>query len=329
MDNYREKFMPFDDLEALVLVANKKGEVVFANAAVKTILGYEPEELLNEGWWSLTAKQGNVVERKNLILDMLNGNQSIAIRHLYENPVQAKDGRVVWTQWTNKLTEDGYLVGIAQDITQKKELERKLQQKNQENELLLKEIHHRVKNNLQIIVSLLNLQFNTIEDGKVFDALSKSKERISSMALIHNRLYQSNNLATIEFGEYIGDLTQSISESYRPNQNIKLVSKHSDAVFSMDLAINLGLIITELVTNAYKHAFKSKKQGEIAVEIAELNNSRYRLVIKDNGDGMASNREKDTSSFGLELVDALVEQIDGTISVEAEDGVKYAIEFEN
>lgn len=318
-------FATFDDINAIILVANKEGMIVFANKAVKTILGYEPEEVLGDGWWRLTANDSELEERKIKTSALVKGDLDLKERHLFENSLKAKDNRLVWTRWTNTITEDGFLVGIAQDITEKKKLEKELIRKNSENELLLKEIHHRVKNNMQIISSFLNLQFSDFEDEKVKDALLKSKDRINSMALIHTKIYQSKELLSINFCEYIQSLTKAIEEGYSLNKNIRFKITDSNIVFEIDLMINLGLIITEIITNSFKHAFNELNEGIITIDLKKKVNS-YHLLISDNGKGLdLSNIEKNT--LGLDIVKALVEQINATIEINSQNGLKYSLKF--
>lgn len=319
-------FATLDDINAIILVADGDGNIVFANKAVKTILGYEPEEVLGDGWWKLTTNETVSDLRKSITGDIAKGVIGLEERHLYQNLLPTKDGRQVWAQWTNTRTEDGLLVGTAQDITEKKALEEELIRKNQESELLLKEIHHRVKNNLQIISSLLNLQLHGINDHRVHNALSKSKDRINSMALIHTKLYQSRNLATINFGEYINELVGSIVESYAQSGNIQCEVRHDGAVFDIDLSINLGLIITELISNSYKHAFIDRMDGLIQIDLSR-NGEKYQLVIADNGVGM-EHESNDPESIGLEIVKGLIEQINASVQISSNGGLRYEITFQ-
>ncbi|MFT4602865.1 MAG: PAS domain S-box-containing protein [Arenicella sp.] len=327
-DNSKQQFATLDDINAIVLVSDKNGQIIFANKAIKDILGYEPEELIGDGWWKLTTSKLDSKARKSATISLAKGESSLKDRHLYENALATKDGRLVWTQWTNTINAHGHLVGIAQDITQKKELERELIEKNKENELLLKEIHHRVKNNLQIISSMLNLQFNSIDDPRVREALDKSRNRINSMALIHSKIYLSKNLASIDFDDYMKELTRAIKSGYSFNEDIKLELKGLGVVFDIDLAINLGLILTELISNAYKHAFKESAEGRISIELKTLKFNKYQLIVEDNGEGIASKELHEQDTLGLEIVDALVEQINGTIETDSTSGLKYVITFE-
>jgi PAS domain S-box-containing protein len=321
-------YATLDDINAIILVSDQEGKIVFANKAVKEILGYNQEEILGDGWWTLTKSNLGATERKSSTISLAKGELSINERHLFENAIVAKDGRVVWTQWTNTINADGYLVGIAQDITIKKSLEAELIRKSNENELLLREIHHRVKNNLQIISSMLNLQFNSIDDPNVLEALNKSKNRINSMALVHSEIYLTKNLASIGFDEYLLGLVRAIEDSYYSGNKIKLVLNKSGATFGIDLTINLGLIINELITNSYKHAFTEIKDGIIDVQLIAIGENKYQLIVQDNGLGTDNNSlSNNQNSIGLEIVYALIDQINGTSEMESLNGLKYTITF--
>lgn len=325
-------YVTLNDINAIVLVADKNGKIIFVNEATKEILGYEPSELLGDGWWNLTHSNLDSSKRKSATISLAKGELNIKDRHLFENAITSKKGDIVWTQWTNTINSQGNLVGIAQDITQKKALEEELNKKNKENQLLLREIHHRVKNNLQIINSMLNLQFNAIDDPRVREALSKSKDRIHSMALIHEKIYVSNNMEALNFNDYLEDLANTIRRSYDFENKIKLVVKTTPAIFDIDLAINLGLITTELLTNAYKHAFThnlDNRDGTILVELKKQNTNTHILIIEDNGIGIdSSSIEEQSNSFGLEIVNALTDQINGKLITESNVGLKYVLQFE-
>lgn len=211
---------------------------------------------------------------------------------------------------------------------ERKIIEEAMKKSLSEKETLLKEIHHRVKNNLQIITSLLSLQFKNTKDESVNEAIAKSKDRINSMALIHTKLYRSNDLASIDFGTYLSELVYSISNSYSLNDKVECKVKSVITNFDIDLCINLGLIINELLTNAFKHAFIGQKSGNIKIELTKNKDELYQLIIADDGIGIPINQNIEIEqTLGLEIVNALTSQIDGTIDINSEKGVKYTIVF--
>lgn len=195
-----------------------------------------------------------------------------------------------------------------------------------EKETLLKEIHHRVKNNLQLVMSLLNIQAQK-ENQDVDGFLAVSKSRILSMALIHENLYQSENLNAVDFKEYIHNLTAIIINAYEiENTNIRLGIEMEEVYFDIQTAIPLGLIINELVSNAYKHAFVAKSSGCITIQLIPTG-THYELFISDNGVGM-DKKNNTKKTLGLQLVEELVFQIDGKLKVENNNGMHYSVEFQ-
>ncbi len=212
---------------------------------------------------------------------------------------------------------------IVRDITERKKAE-----EAQKNELLLKEIHHRIKNNLQVISSLLYLQSKNIKDSDVLEMFKDSQNRVRSMALAHEKLYLSKDMEKIDFGGYVRDLTNYLFQSYRINSNAVKLSIDADSVLlSMDTAIPCGFIINELITNSLKHAFPRGKKGEINVNFHSDNNT-LTLDISDNGVGIPKDLDlQDTDSLGLKLVTTLVEQIDGAIELNRAGGTEFKITF--
>jgi len=199
----------------------------------------------------------------------------------------------------------------------------------EEKEILLKEIHHRVKNNLQIISSLLYLQSHSINDKTAMDLLQESQNRIKSIGLVHEKLYQSENFARIDFKRYIYDLSSYLFSSYRININIVLLNINvGDMYLNINKAIPCGLIINELLTNALKHAFPPGSKGEISIKFYRENDKKLVLEIRDNGKGLPEglNIEK-LSSLGLKLVKNLVKQIDGELYLSGEKGTAFKITF--
>lgn len=198
-----------------------------------------------------------------------------------------------------------------------------------EKELLLKEIHHRVKNNLQVVTSLLNIQQRRINDPEAIEAIQESKNRVESMALIHKSLYQNNDLSNINSRDYIQQLVAYIFKTYSINQNI--ISYHLDVQtikMDMDTLIPLGLILNELVNNAIKHAFSEKEGGTISIIMKEQK-EKIMLQVSDNGIGMPDEQKlRNANSFGFKMVQAFVKKLNATLNILYENGTTLQIVFE-
>jgi PAS domain S-box-containing protein len=224
----------------------------------------------------------------------------------------------------SKVNED-----LRNEIGERKRAEEKINASLQEKVVLLREIHHRVKNNLQVISSLLNLQSGYIEDKKSLEIFRESQTRVRSMALIHEKLYQSKDLNKIEFSEYIESLIKDLFKSYNVDSDrIRLKSKLEGIYFEIDTAILCGLIINELVSNSLKHAFPSSRKGEVFIGLNKDNKNKYTLILKDNGVGFPSGLDfRKTESLGLQLVTTLTEQLGGTIELNNNGYTEFKIVF--
>ena len=216
------------------------------------------------------------------------------------------------------------------DITERIKADEQIRASLREKEVLLKEIHHRVKNNLQIIASLLKLQSKHGSDGKTGDVFQECQDRIRAMANVHSLLYRSSDFARINFRDYIRETTGELLRIYQKSPvNISLDTNAEEVMLSIDEAIPCSLIINELVTNAIKYAFTGSAQGEIRIELAETGHG-IRLLVKDNGIGFPPELNfRDTETLGLQLVTMLVKQLDGTIEQSVDSGTEYAILFEH
>jgi two-component sensor histidine kinase len=220
---------------------------------------------------------------------------------------------------------------LQKEITQRKQAEEKNHASLKEKEILLKEIHHRVKNNMQVISSLLKIQEKNTDDKKAKDVLKISQDRVRVMSTIHETLYQSDNLAKIELGSYLTKLATAILHSYQTNPGqIKLIINSEEIYISIGQASPLGLIINELITNSLKYAFPDNREGEINISVKKLQEKHIELIVMDNGIGFSnSSVNGNTIRFGHKLVSALVEnQLKGSISMGNNSGTKYTIKFE-
>jgi PAS domain S-box-containing protein len=222
------------------------------------------------------------------------------------------------------------IIGIEQDITERKAAEDKIKASLQEKELLLQEIHHRVKNNLQVISSLLRLQSRHINDPEALEIFKESQKRVSSIALVHEKLYQSEDMASINFADYIATLSRDIfSFSTNSSQNIKLNLDLEEHFLNIETAIPCGLIINELLTNSLKHAFPNGGNGEIYLGFHGKSNGIITITVADNGIGLSPNINiANPDTFGLQLVYFLKKQIKGNIDLDVDNGTCFKISFE-
>jgi len=249
--------------------------------------------------------------------------------------------------------EDGrpqMVVEFLRDITDRKEVEKTLQiaydqsliyaeqlkaeieeriRAGKEKEVLLREIHHRVKNNMQVVSSLLKLQSGSIEDKRFAEMLKESQGRIRAMALVHEKLYESKDLANIDFNEYIKYLVQTLFRSYAVNrEKIRLKLNIERVMLKIDKAIPCGLIINELILNSIKHAFADGDKGKIEVSLLFINENEVELAVSDNGIGVPEGIDFNNSrSLGLKLVNILTDQIDGKLYLDCSKGTKFKINF--
>ena len=197
-----------------------------------------------------------------------------------------------------------------------------------EKEQLLREIHHRVKNNMQIISSLLNLQTHNVKDKKFLSLITESRNRINSMALVHEMLYATTDFSTIKLKDYTETLCKSIYESYRkPDMNINFfIHIPSNVFLEIDVMIHLGMILNEIISNSLKYAFE-KNDGIISISLSQTG-STYNLLIADNGKGLPPDFEQEKhGNLGMQLIYMLTEQLDGVVNMEGKGGVTYKIEF--
>ncbi len=199
----------------------------------------------------------------------------------------------------------------------------------EEKDLLIKEVHHRVKNNLQIISSLLKLQSGKTQNPEILNSLKEAQDRINSMALLHQLLYRNNEVTRLMFDEYLADLIKQISSSFSTTaKNIRVESRLTELELDLDTAIPLGLITNELMSNAYKHAFCEIQGGTITVELSKLFKNTYLLKISDNGKGLPADFDiNNLHSLGLDIVSILADQISAELKIYNDHGANFEIHF--
>jgi PAS domain S-box-containing protein len=238
---------------------------------------------------------------------------------LWSSPVRNDEGEPV------------ALVGVARDITERKRAEEHIKTSLREKEVLLKEIHHRVKNNLQVISSLLSLQAEYLKDEAMVKIFRESQNRVKSMALIHEKIYQSRNLAEVDFGEYLRELATQLFRSYGiGTHGIFMNIKVDKVVLGVDRAIPCGIIVNELVSNALKYAFPEKAGGRVDITLHTNGEGEIVLTVRDDGVGLPPDIDFETSdSLGLMLVRMLSEQLQGEVKLEpGEPGTEFTLTFQ-
>jgi len=254
-----------------------------------------------------------------------------------------EQGKVVFDEERNPVR----MKGTVQDITERKRAEEALAKLEK---IRIKEIHHRIKNNLQVISSLLSLQAEKFSDTKILEAFKESQNRVASMALIHEELYKGNRIDTLDFSDYLRKLAADLFSSYNlRNDKIRLKIELEQVYLDMDTAIPLGIIVNEVVSNSLKHAFSNGREGEIGITLKkaenftvnkessgvengckEDNSLQYILRVTDNGKGIPEEIDFQTAdSLGFQLINILVEQIDGCIELRKDQGTDFTIRFSN
>jgi len=287
----------------------------YVSPAATAITGYTPEEHYADpalGYKLLLP------EDRPVLKDIVKGKIS--------NPVvlrwKRKDGQIIWTEQVNVPIYDdsGQLValeGIARDITERKLAEEALRQSLKEKEILMREIHHRVKNNMQVISSMLNMQSAQLQDPAARTAFKECQQRIKSMAMVHEKLYRSRDLSNVNFPDYLNNLAWNIfyDQQLEPDQ----VQLHLDIEpqnLNLNLAVPVGLILNELITNCFKHAFPQGRRGNLWIKFRKLPAGRFELRVKDDGVGFPRKLDlKKAETMGLVIINTLVEQIDGEIKL--------------
>lgn len=247
-----------------------------------------------------------------------------AIEEVYKSRQELEDRVIKRTSELARTNES-----LEKEIAERKEAEEKIRQSLKEKEILLKEVHHRVKNNLQIISSLFSLQSDSTKYRDPEEVFRQGQNRIKSMALIHEKLYQSSDLAKIDFSSYVSMLAGHLYRSYAVDPGkVRMKINVEKVNLDIDTAIPCGLILNELISNSFKHAFKAHDEGEISILMRQFEDGTCLLEIRDNGVGLPQEIELEKiDSLGLQLVDILVNQINGKLEIDTGHGTGFRITF--
>jgi PAS domain S-box-containing protein len=330
--------------EGICLIKAEDGTLVYANPKFEQMLGYEPGELAGQPV-SVINYKGETAEVQARVLDIMNhintcGEYSYEIRNV------SKDGTPLWCRATTSRFEHPVYgvvyVAVQADISEFKRAEAQakaaiqikatLQEKEaslREKEVLLQEIHHRVKNNLQIIDGLLQMQSRRTDNPQAAAILLESQHRVKSIALVHEKLYQSEDLAKINFSDYLHSLVSSLFDSYKTGSHrITRTIQVDNIELNIDTAIPCGLIVNELISNALKYAFPGDRDGEVRLDFHAQEPNQWVLSVKDTGVGIPEHIDiQKTRSLGLKLVRGFAAQLEGSVEITCSQGTLISINF--
>lgn len=318
----------FESAQEGIVMADMEGKILSVNSEFTRLFGYTREELLGRNVDEQVMPRKEFHEGHSITKKVADGENVN-----FEAIRQRKDGSLIHVSVLGSpIVVDGEVVAvyaIYRDITERKLSEEKIKAALREREVMLREIHHRVKNNMQIISSLLRLQSRQIKNKKILDIFNVGQNRIRSMALIHESLYQSKDLSRINFTDYVKRLTTHLFSMYRMGLERVQLKVNVDEVFlDINRAIPCGLIVNELVSNSLKHAFPDGKEGEVEVKMNGNSRGKINLIVKDNGIGFPEDLDyQKTETLGMQLVTDLVAQIEGKIELMREQGTEFKVVF--
>jgi len=313
-----------DCMKDTVWVIGSKGKILDVNRAASENLGYSKEEIFSLGLSGIDA---------SLSYDVIAGLGKNMLRdrfQVFETSHRKKDGTVVPVEICSCLLEykgQKAVISIARDITERKHAEERIQKLLEEKELLLKEAHHRIKNNMGTIKSLLKLQAQASGQESCKNALQEAAGRVQSMMVLYDTLYTSDHYHTLNIREFLPPLAMEIIRFLSTGTNIKTEFRIDDLVLEANTLSSLAIIINELITNSMKYAFHTTPEPRISLDIS-CRGERKILVYQDNGCGISEQRlSGNTSSFGLRLISMLVKQMDGNLNITGNKGLRVEIEF--
>lgn len=326
----RKLFQAAEQSPATIVIADLEGRIEYVNPKFSETTGYSSDEAIGQSPRILKSGKTSLEDYKKLWETLVAGHEW---RGEFYN--KRKDGSFYWEFASISPIRDSngnttHYMAVKEDITDRKDAEAKIKQSLIEKETLLKEIHHRVKNNMQVISSLLDLQAHMSTDENMKAMFQESQQRVQSMALVHEKLYQTENLSQIDFGDYIRTLANElISSCNMDNHRPTLRTFSIPIALDLDRAIPCALILNELISNCCKYAFHDTPNGEITVEFQQQEDV-YALTVRDNGIGLPQNFNAATSeTLGLQLVSVLAKQLRGTFRVDSHCGTEAVVTFPN
>ena len=318
-------------LDTFFLFDIDTGKALRWNKAFSEISGYTNEEIKNLPAPISYYSKEDLEIAKEFIEDVKEKGEGVVTLDLI-----CKDGRKISTEYQVSVINDNnntpkYFISIGRDITERKASKKQIEKELKEKEILLRELYHRTKNNMQVICSMLSLQRKMTDSDSAQIQLQEAENRIKTMSLVHKKLYKSNSLSNLSIKEYVKDLVVLIENSYNArNKDVVINTEVEDFNILIDIAIPIGLIINELLSNTFKHAFP-KDVGEISIKIVRKENDKISIFIKDNGVGVEEKFDfYNTNTLGLQTVINIVEnQLMGNVIFDSSDGLSCTIVFDD
>ncbi|NER36527.1 MAG: PAS domain S-box protein [Oscillatoria sp. SIO1A7] len=326
-----EKFRRiFEEAPIGMNLTDSSGRYLQANPAFCKMLGYTEEELKSQHFLSFTHPE----DIKREMPYMQRRWQGKRNSYRMEKRYIKKNGEIIWTKITAGSIKDGmgdsnYALAMVEDISDRKQAQAKLQESLEEKEVLLREIHHRVKNNLHVIANLLDMQSDYTEDEAAKTILLESQNRVRTMAKVHQQLCQSDNIARVNLREYIENLVEKLLAVHKINPyQVQLILELEPIAVNLETAIPCGLLINELVTNSLKYAFTEGHIGEILIQLQSGQEQQLHLIIGDNGIGIPEEVDwQQTNTLGLRLTNILARQLKAAIELDRSKGTCFRLAF--
>jgi len=304
----------------LLVVTDENYNITRVNSAGIQMLNSTEDEILGQHIDTIFNNLPDKISKRQANGNVKNSDSVLVSRDGDEIPVSISKGTIK----NSSGTTDGYVI-LASDISAEKEAQQKIAKSLKEKEVMLAEIHHRVKNNLAVIAGLLEMQIWEAESDLAASALKQSRLRVQSIALVHEKLYQTESLSFIEFDQYVQDLLEGIHGTYSIEEsNIEITTELERIVLNINQAIPCSLLINELVVNSLKHGFEDGQEGNIKVLLKEID-KQVNVIVKDNGKGFSE--EEDPESVAITLVKTLAKQLDGTVTFKNENGANISVLF--
>jgi PAS domain S-box-containing protein len=315
----------FNTIPDAIAILNKKHRIVRVNNAMADMMGVRPDDLKGKFCYEVVHGTDGPIENCPHSLLLQDKLEHASLVH------EENLGGFFQVTTTPLLDDEEQVIGavhVARDMTERMIIEKQLENALEDKDMMMKEVHHRVKNNLMIISSLLNLQARNIKDSVTRDIFRDSQSRAKCMALIHEKLYRSGDLKKIEMSDYIQSLIKDLCGIYMTDNSLKIETNLEKAMIDINTVIPLGLVLNELLTNAFKYAYPKGEKGIIKVNFTKIDDQYYLLEVSDNGVGLPSKMDPySPKTLGMQLINNLASQLQGEIDIESTQGTDVKIKF--